>query len=217
MSPWRCEPANGRMAQHPIGRCCVATRLAWCTGAPGRRLSLHLRDCTDESRCWVQSRLTPLATDHDAGLGEFVGDEVVAEVRVVVMDVDRGSCGRPGPSTDHTDGRARRRRQLPTTGSAPPRRHLANSTTQHHSGAGHRACLRSPISPTRSVATPFLRFRALRPRAQRDLSTQQPYTASGRLDADFVVVVGQIRRGLQDHRAETAAHEGIAHTRRPST
>ena len=61
-----------------------------CTGGPGRRLRPRLRAWTDHSRCWVHSRLTRLRPALDAAGGELVGDEPVAELGVVVVDVDRG-------------------------------------------------------------------------------------------------------------------------------
>ena len=45
---------------------------------------------TDQSRCWVHSRLTRLRAGGDALRGELVGDEPVAELGVVVVDVERG-------------------------------------------------------------------------------------------------------------------------------
>ncbi len=67
-----------------------STRSSW-TGGPGLRSGAALPGVHREQiRCWVHSRLTRFRQALHAPVGELVGDEPVAELGVVVVDVDRG-------------------------------------------------------------------------------------------------------------------------------
>jgi IS30 family transposase len=60
-----------------------------CTGGPALRDRPRRLANTDHRRCWEHSR-APDSPSGDPTSGQLVGDEPVAERRIVVMDVDRG-------------------------------------------------------------------------------------------------------------------------------